>query len=105
MRLLYWMIFLVLAGPLLAVGAVVLDANHGGKPLTGRRLIISGAIGGAISAGVLGVLVAIVPEGNLPAIPVAIAVGMLVGGAIGALSALTRRRLGPNPDLNGQGHR
>jgi hypothetical protein len=98
MSLLYWMIFLVLSGPLLAVGAVVLDATHGGKLLTGRRLIISGAIGGAISAGALGVLIAIVPEGNLPAIPVAIAVGMLVGGAIGALSALTRRLLGPNPD-------
>ena len=98
MSLLYWLIVLLVAGPMLAVVAVVLDAMHGGKPVTGRRLIVSGAIGGAITAGALGVLAAIVPEGNLPAIPVAIATGIVVGGTIGALSALTRRLLAPNLD-------
>jgi ABC-type Fe3+-siderophore transport system permease subunit len=98
MSVFYWMVFLALVGALFTVGAVAADAAHGGRPVTGRRLILSGATGGAISTGALGILVAIVPEGNLPAIPVAVAVGMLVGGGIGALSALTHRRCGRHLD-------
>ena len=77
-------------GPLLGIATVAADARAGGRPLTDGRLVRAAAWSGAILAAPLGCVVAIAPEGNLPALPISLVVGGAYGALIGGLTLALR---------------
>lgn len=92
MDLIYWILLPAAIGPALGVLTVVADSRWGGRALSRRRLIIAPAIGGMITVGALGVVLAIVPEGILALVPLLTAAGGVLGGMVGLLAALLWRR-------------
>ena len=93
MNALQWLILFALSGPILGIGFVVAERYFGGRPLTSRRFIVGGAIGGALTLGFSGCLIEIVPEHVPFAFPVGLIAGVAFGAHVGALVVLMRRVL------------
>lgn len=90
MHFLEGLLAVLVLGPLLGIASVAADARLGGRPLTDGRLVRAAAWGGAILATPVGCIAAIAPEGNLPALPVSLAVGGAYGAVVGGLTLAIR---------------
>jgi hypothetical protein len=85
-------LFLLAAGPVLGIGALVADAHSGGPPLTSRRLMISAVTGGVLLAAPAGCLFSVLPHVTGVALPLGLALGAAYG-LVAGLTALGVRRL------------
>jgi hypothetical protein len=89
MDLLAWMTLVALSGPFLGIGAVIADAHSGGRPITRRRFILAGMIGGMLTVGALGLLIEIAPE-HPPGFLLGTAAGASYGTLVGLIAAALR---------------
>ena len=79
-----------LIAPGVGLAAVFADRYFGGVPVSARRLILAAAVSGVIGAVPGSFVIAVAPEGNLPALPFGLIAGVLYGSVVGLLVAGVR---------------